>query len=95
MNIAFLNSWPNLTFSAEPEFIARMKLAGERLGWLVMEVTTPEDILLAIIADLNERDHLQLRAALAEPEADRAARPEVIRSQSSRSRPRRDLFEKR
>jgi Glycosyl transferase family 2/Glycosyl transferases group 1 len=47
MKIAVLNSWPNLTFSAEREFAARMKLAGERLGWLVVEVATSDDILRA------------------------------------------------
>lgn len=45
MKIAIQNSWPNLTFSAEREFIARLRLAGERLGWSVVEVVTSDDIL--------------------------------------------------
>ncbi|MET4608592.1 hypothetical protein ABIB90_008098 [Bradyrhizobium sp. JR4.1] len=47
MKIAIQNSWPNLSFSAEREFIARVKLAGDRLGWSVVEVVTSDDIMAA------------------------------------------------
>lgn len=47
MKIAILNSWPNLTFSAEREFIARFRLACERMGWLAIEVVTSDDVMLA------------------------------------------------
>ncbi len=45
MRIAILNSWPNLEYSAEREFIARVKLASSNLGWECIEVVTSEDIL--------------------------------------------------
>jgi len=45
LRIAILNSWPNLEYSAEREFIARMKLASSNLGWECVEVVTSEDIL--------------------------------------------------
>lgn len=44
MKLAILNSWPNLTVSAEREFIARVKLACERLGWPIFEAVTSDDI---------------------------------------------------
>lgn len=47
MRIAILNSWPNLEYSAEREFIARMKLASSNLEWECIEVVTSEDILNA------------------------------------------------
>lgn len=47
MQIAVLNSWPNLEYSAEREFIARLKLACLNLGWTCIEVVTSEDVLNA------------------------------------------------
>ncbi|MBR1232029.1 glycosyltransferase [Bradyrhizobium sp. AUGA SZCCT0182] len=47
MKIAIQNSWPNLTFSAEREFIARVQMAGKRLGWSVVEVVTSDEIRAA------------------------------------------------
>lgn len=47
MRIAVQNSWPNKTFSAEREFIARLKIAGERLGHAMIDVITSDDILAA------------------------------------------------
>lgn len=47
MRIAVLNSWPNLAYSAEREFIARLKLACLNLGWTCIESVTSEDILNA------------------------------------------------
>lgn len=47
LRLAVLNSWPNLEFSAEREFIARLKLACLNLGWVCIEVVTSEDILNA------------------------------------------------
>lgn len=47
MRIAVLNSWPNLEYSAEREFIARLKLACSNLGWTCIEVVTSEDVLNA------------------------------------------------
>lgn len=47
LRLAVLNSWPNLEYSAEREFIARLKLACLNLGWVCIEVVTSEDILNA------------------------------------------------
>ena len=47
LRIAVLNSWPNLEYSAEREFIARMKLACLNLGWTCIEAVTSEDVLNA------------------------------------------------
>lgn len=47
MRIAVLNSWPNLEFSAEREFIARLMQACSNLNWTCIEVVTSEDILRA------------------------------------------------
>jgi glycosyltransferase involved in cell wall biosynthesis len=47
LRIAVLNSWPNLEYSAEREFIARLKLACLNLGWTCIEVVTSEDVLNA------------------------------------------------
>ena len=47
MRIAVLNSWPNLEYSAEREFIARLKLACLNLNWVCIEVVTSEDVLSA------------------------------------------------
>ena len=47
MRIGVLNSWPNLVYSAEREFIARLKLACTAIGWDCMEVVTSEDVLQA------------------------------------------------
>lgn len=47
LRLAVLNSWPNLEYSAEREFIARLKLACINLGWVCIEVVTSEDILNA------------------------------------------------
>lgn len=47
MRIAILNSWPNLEYSAEREFIARFKRACADLGWTCFEVVTSDDILAA------------------------------------------------
>ncbi len=44
MRVCILNSWPNLTISAEREFIARVKLACGRLGWPVFEAITSDEI---------------------------------------------------
>src|SRR6266851_3909400 len=51
MKLAILNSWPNLTVSAEREFIARVKLACKRLGWPIFEAVTSDDII-AIAPDV-------------------------------------------
>lgn len=47
LRIAVLNSWPNLEYSAEREFISRFKLACANLGWECIECVTSEDILSA------------------------------------------------
>lgn len=47
MRLAVLNSWPNLEYSAEREFIARLKLACLNLGWVCIEVVTSDDVLRA------------------------------------------------
>lgn len=47
MRVAVLNSWPNLEYSAEREFIARLKLACLNVGWTCIEVITSEDVLNA------------------------------------------------
>ncbi len=47
MRIAVLNAWPNLEYSAEREFIARLQLACQSLGWTCIEATTSDDILSA------------------------------------------------
>lgn len=47
MRIAVLNSWPNLEYSAEREFIPRIKQACINLGWECLEVVTSEDALKA------------------------------------------------
>lgn len=47
MRIAVLNSWPNLEYSAEREFIPRMKQACLNLGWECVEVVTSEEALKA------------------------------------------------
>jgi phosphoglycerol transferase len=47
LRIAVLNSWPNLEYSAEREFIARLKIACLNLGWTCTEAVTSEDILNA------------------------------------------------
>lgn len=47
MRIAVLNSWPNLEFSAEREFIARLHLACQSLGWTCIEATTSDEIIIA------------------------------------------------
>lgn len=47
MRIAVLNAWPNLEYSAEREFIARLKLACLNLGWTCIEVSTSDEILIA------------------------------------------------
>jgi len=45
MHLAIQNSYPNLSISAEKEFIARVKIAGRDLGWQVSEVVTSDDII--------------------------------------------------
>lgn len=47
MRIAVLNSWPNLEYSAEREFIARLKLACRNLGWTCIEAVTSEEVISA------------------------------------------------
>lgn len=47
MRIAVLNSWPNLEYSAEREFIARLKLACLNLGWVCIEAVTSDEVLEA------------------------------------------------
>ncbi len=47
MHLAIQNAFPNLTLSAEREFIARVRLSGRALGWTVTEVVTSDDILVA------------------------------------------------
>jgi phosphoglycerol transferase len=47
LRLAVLNSWPNLEYSAEREFIARLKLACLNLGWTCIEVVTSEEVLNA------------------------------------------------
>lgn len=47
MRIAVLNSWPNLEYSAEREFIARLELACLNLGWTCIEVATSDEISIA------------------------------------------------
>ena len=47
LRIAVLNSWPNLEYSAEREFIARLKLTCLNLGWECIEVITSDDVLNA------------------------------------------------
>lgn len=44
LRIAILNTWPNLEYSAEREFIARLKLASLKLGWTCIEAATSNDI---------------------------------------------------
>lgn len=44
MKIAIQNSWPNLSVSAEREFIARFVLAATTHGWTVSEVVTSDEI---------------------------------------------------
>lgn len=44
MKVCILNSWPNLTISAEREFIARVKVACRRLGWTIFEAVTSDEI---------------------------------------------------
>ena len=45
MRIAVTDSWPNLLFSAEREFIRRFKVAAKNVGHEAIEVTTSSDIL--------------------------------------------------
>ena len=45
MHIAVQNAFPNLSVSAEREFIARLHLAGRELGWRITDVVTSDDIL--------------------------------------------------
>lgn len=45
MHLAIQNAFPNLSLSAEREFIARVQLAGRALGWTVTEVVTSDDVL--------------------------------------------------
>lgn len=45
MHLAVQSAFPNLSASAEREFIARLHIAGRRLGWQVTDVTTSDDIL--------------------------------------------------
>jgi len=45
LRIAILNAWPNLEYSAEREFIARLKRACLNLGWKCIETVTSNDIL--------------------------------------------------
>lgn len=45
MHFAIQNSFPNLTVSAEKEFIARFCRIGREMGWRVTEVVTSDDIL--------------------------------------------------
>lgn len=47
MRIAVQNAWPNLEYSAEREFIARLKLACHSLGWTCIDVITSDDIIKA------------------------------------------------
>jgi hypothetical protein len=47
LRIAVLNSWPNLEYSAEREFIARLKLSCLNLGWACIEAVTSEEIIKA------------------------------------------------
>ncbi len=45
MRIAVQNSWPNLLYSAEREFISRVRICFERLQWEFHEVVTSDDII--------------------------------------------------
>jgi hypothetical protein len=45
MHLAIQNSFPNLSISAEREFIARVHRVGHDLGWQVTDVVTSDDIL--------------------------------------------------
>lgn len=45
MHLAVQNAFPNLSLSAEREFIARVDLAGRSLGWQISQVVTSDDIL--------------------------------------------------
>lgn len=45
MRITVLNAWPNLEYSAEREFIARLKLACLNLGWTCIEAVSSDDII--------------------------------------------------
>ena len=47
MRIAVQNAWPNLEYSAEREFIARLNLACLNLGWTCIETATSAEILEA------------------------------------------------
>lgn len=47
MRIAVLNAWPNLEYSAEREFISRLKRSCLNLGWTCIEVVTSEEVLCA------------------------------------------------
>lgn len=45
MHLAIQNSFPNLSISAEREFISRVHIAGAALGWEVSDAVTSDDIL--------------------------------------------------
>lgn len=45
MHLAVQSAFPNLSVSAEREFIARIHLAGQRLGWRISDVVTSDDII--------------------------------------------------
>lgn len=45
MHLAVQNSFPNLSISAEREFIARIHRVGRDLGWRITDVVTSDDIL--------------------------------------------------
>jgi glycosyltransferase involved in cell wall biosynthesis len=47
LRIAVLNAWPNLEYSAEREFIARLKIACAKLGWTCIETITSDEIIAA------------------------------------------------
>jgi hypothetical protein len=64
VKIAIQNSWPNLAFSAEKEFVTHFKIAGQRLGWEVVEVVTSDDIYAVapdVVLATAERTRLAAR----------------------------------